>query len=306
MPKNMPFSEAVPAIIRSMYVVLTRFFLFAARNPHLGSRGESICKSIQEAYHAVGKVLLKELLLNGNDTPLSKACQVSIDAAVFAKSSVVVYQLLEAMLKQFHWTDSLDSHLPMALQVINKNMVAISLQAQDMVFELLSRKIDDLLGSLVFINFNPTFQQHQGAVLDCHEEVNGIIDFLRVTLMWLTHLPHSAREAAHFTCCSKVANGLMEYLLSNKVATVNYIAIACFHADVKRLEAFAEECAIVHLGQCFAEFHDLIKAMLYADLGQLIENVSMRRQLFPRLDPLKLCILMDKVIKNTYRTALYL
>lgn len=132
-------------------------------------------------------------------------------------------------------------------------------------------------------------------VISSHEAVEGIIEFLRVTLMWLTHLPHAAREAAHFTCCSKVASCLMEYILSNKVASINYICIASLGVDAKKLEAFADECAIPHLSQCFAEFHDLIKALMHPDLQQFVENINMRRNLFPRLDPLKLCTVMDKV-----------
>ena len=149
-----------------------------------------------------------------------------------------------------------------------------------------------MLGSLVFINFNPDYHN---TTISAHEEVEGIIDFLKVTLMWLTHLPHSAREAAHFTCCSKVASGLMEYILSNKVGMINYICIASFDVDCKRLEAFADECAIPHLGQCFAEFHDLIKALLFPDMTQLVDNIAMRRNVFPRLDPMKLCTLMEKI-----------
>jgi hypothetical protein len=39
-----------------------------------------------------------------------------------------------------------------------------------------------------------------------HEMIDQLIDFLTVTLMWLTHLPTAAREAAHFTCCSRVSS----------------------------------------------------------------------------------------------------
>lgn len=74
-----------------------------------------------------------------------------------------------------------------------------------MVFELLSNKIDDLLESLVFINFIPTTSGPGSNASTTHESIDEIIDFLKITFMWLTHLPHSARDAAHFTSCSKVS-----------------------------------------------------------------------------------------------------
>lgn len=293
MPRSFAFSEAVPLVIRNIHVVITRYFIYAAKNPFLGSRGESVCNAIKEAYESVGNILHRELVVNGDETPLSKACQISIDALAFAKSSPLISDVLESMLNHFNWTESISTHLPSAFQVINQNMMKISLQAQDMIIELLSKKVDGLLESLVFINFMPVMS---ASSINSHEAVDGIIDFLQITLMCLTHLPQSAREAAHFTCCSKVATGLLDYVLSSKVPALNLICIAAFGADIKKLESFADSCGILDLKQCFSEFRDVIRAVLHPDLTQLVESVALRVSLFPRLDPSKLIIILDKIV----------
>lgn len=48
-----PFSEVVPDILREIHLTITRFFLFAAKNPHLGSRGETLCASIKKVKHDI-------------------------------------------------------------------------------------------------------------------------------------------------------------------------------------------------------------------------------------------------------------
>lgn len=89
-----PFSDAVPNVMRELHLMVTRFFLFAARNPLLGSRGESVCKATKKAFSTVASTLKKELQVDGENTPLSKACQISIDAATFAQASDTLWIIM--------------------------------------------------------------------------------------------------------------------------------------------------------------------------------------------------------------------
>ena len=68
-------------------------------------------------------------------------------------------------------------------------------------------------------------------------------------------------------------------------------------------EQFADSCGIAHLRQCFAELKELIRASLHPDLQQMAENANMRRSLFPRLDPLRLASLLEKVRQTDRQTA---
>ena len=62
-----------------------------------------------------------------------------------------------------------------------------------------------------------------------------------------------------------------------------------------RLELFADSCGIAHLRQCFAELKELVRASLHPDLQQMADNANLRKSLFPRLDPLRLASLLEKV-----------
>jgi hypothetical protein len=127
---------------------------------------------------------------------------------------------------------------------------------QEIVFELLSNKITDLLGSLVFINFTPG---NPGNGNFTHESVDEIIDFLKITFMWLTHLPQSARDAANFTSMTRVATGILDHILSPAVASINLFCLAILDNDVKKLIQFANSCGVPHLKQCFQELYETIK-----------------------------------------------
>lgn len=91
--QTFPFSEVVPDILRELHITITRYFIFAIKNPHLGTRGEAICNAVKKVYDSIGSVLKRQLLADGVDTPLSKACQISIDASAFAQSSNLIFQV---------------------------------------------------------------------------------------------------------------------------------------------------------------------------------------------------------------------
>lgn len=65
------------------------------------------------------------------------------------------------------------------------------------------------------------------------------------------------------------------------------------------LELFADSCGIAHLRQCFAELKELVRASLHPDLQQMADNANLRKSLFPRLDPLRLASLLEKVLYST-------
>ena len=67
--------------------------------------------------------------------------------------------------------------------------MCVILQAQDLVLELLATKVDELLdSSLPFVDLQPLTLPRRP-----HDYAATMVDFLTVTLMWLTHLPLAAR-----------------------------------------------------------------------------------------------------------------
>jgi hypothetical protein len=213
-----------------------------------------------------------ELEKSEGNIPLSKACQISIDASSIGEASEAIWALVANVSNHFEWGSSTNNHLQLAISTVRTGLTKITLQAQDLAFELLANKVNDLLeSSLMFIQFEP-----ETLPKTPHEMIDQLIDFLTVTLMWLTHLPSAAREAAHFTCCSRVSGSILSYILSPRVERINVFCIIGLDLDAKKLEQFADSCGIAHLKQCFAELKELVRATLHPDLHQMADNINLR------------------------------
>jgi hypothetical protein len=89
---------------------------------------------------------------------------------------------------------------------------------------------------------------------------------------------------------------MVKYVLSKKVPRLNVLAIVALRYDVGSLITFAESTGVPQLGHCFAELDDLVNALLHPDLPQFGDNMSMMNTLFPRLDPIKLSRVLEKLI----------
>ena len=87
----------------------------------------------------------------------------------------------------------------------------------------------------------------------------------------------------------------MEHICSNKVSTINLFGIYILENDLKKLLNFTSKCGINSLNQCFNELSDLIKFLLYNDLNSLIDNIELRKKIFPKINLSKIVILLDKV-----------
>jgi hypothetical protein len=172
-------------------------------------------------------------------------------------------------------------------------------QAQDFVFELLAYKVDDLLSSLWLQSFEPQVMPR-----GCHSEVEELVDFLSVTFMGLTYLPPSARETAHFTCCTRIAGAMLNHLLSPRVPRLTVLGFVVLDLDLRHMMNFADTCGMPHLRHCFADLNELCQLMLSSQLVALVDNPAERARKFSRVDTNKLAIVMDKVC-STMRICIY-
>jgi hypothetical protein len=287
-----------------------------------------LCRNLLGLFALLCDQLQACLQRDGLETALSKACQIAIDSTFIALSVDFYFSLLETNLDLLFGADSYDPNLLAQTQeIVLQRLRRVSSQAQDLIFELLANKIDALLESLQFIDYAPEYppiamspnpsgqhtQQHQqvsfmvnlGAANTAwvHESIDSLVEFLTITFMCFTHLPQSVREAVHFTSCAKLAHGILDFLLSDRVPKINIYALVALDADVKRLMAFADSCGIPDLRHCFDELHEMIKAVLHPDLAQLGEDMHFRMKLFPHVSAEKLAQLLDKVVTSPVSAA---
>jgi len=196
---------------------------------------------------------------------------------------------------QANWFETIDSDLDEIMLQCRKNLDRLAVEAQHFIFELLSAKIVDLLSSLHFINWVPSILPSGP-----HDSVSEIVDYLRATFMWITYLPQTIREAAHFTCCGKINQGILEFILSPKVNKINMLSIRALQLDFQLLDEFASGCGIPQLKDCFIQCRELVNALMNRDLVKFgessIRKVNHFQHLFPKLDLDNLLIVMEKVV----------
>lgn len=290
--KTFAFSNAVPQLLRELYSLLIRFFLYAVKNDEiLGSKADDICQIISNIIRTISTTLSHELVKDGLETPLSKACQIAIDSATLVSACDSLWLFVEGGLKHFHWTENLDNYMNQAIEIGTGSMKQVVIEAQHLIFELLTNKIDDLLQSLAFINYIPT------TIPDGpHESISSIVDFLQITFVWLTHLPKSVKEAVHFACCSRLAQGILTYITSSSVTHINILCILAFDYDLKILYQFTDSSGIKHLKQCFHEMHEVVKCILHPALLHYGENKITRMEHFPNIQTFRFLAIIEKVM----------
>lgn len=290
--KTFAFSIAVPQLLRELYSLLIRFFLYAVRNDEiLGSKSDDICQIISNIIRTISTTLSHELVKDGLETPLSKACQIAIDSATLVSALDSLWLFVEGGLKHFRWTENLDNYMNQAIEIGTGSMKQVVIEAQHLIFELLTNKIDDLLQSLAFINYIPT------TIPDGpHESISSIVDFLQITFVWLTHLPKSVKEAVHFACCSRLAQGILTYITSSSVTHINILCILAFDYDLKILYQFTDSSGIKHLKQCFHEMHEVVKCILHPALLHYGENKITRMEHFPNIQTFRFLAIIEKVM----------
>jgi hypothetical protein len=288
---SLPFSEMVPRVMKHCYLMVIYCSQFVVYNDALGERGSSVCKMFESCVAVLSAELQMELTKDGSETPLSKACQIYVDACTVSYCCRGFRDTLANMLIQSNWIESIDSYLDSVITRSRSMMDNLANQSQGMIFELLNAKVVDMLGSMVFVNWVP-ITMPPGP----HEFVEDIVEYLKVTFMWLSHLPVSVREAAHFTCCSRINQEIITFLLSPKVPHLNMLSAKALVLDFVFLEKFADGCGITQLKECFAEGKSLVNALIHRDLPSFgDEPPTLRKANFPLLDVYKFPSLVEKV-----------
>jgi hypothetical protein len=293
-PHTLPFSELVPVIMRHLNIMMIRYSQFAVHNDGLLAGGHSLCDSIVMSFLAVTHVLEHEMAKDGMETPLSKACQIYIDTSSLSYCCVSFRDVVANVLIQANWFETIDSDLDGIMLQCRQNLDRVAVEAQHLIFELLSAKIVDLLSSLQFVNWVPSVLPSGP-----HDSISEIVDYLRATFMWITYLPQTIREAAHFTCCGKINQGMLEFILSTKVHKINMLSIRALQLDFQLLDEFASGCGIPQLKDSFIQCRELVNGLMHRELVKFGESsfrkVNHFEHHFPNLDIGNLLLMMEKV-----------
>ena len=296
-PHTLPFSELVPVLMRHFNIMMIRYSQFTVHNDGLLAAGHSLCNSVVMSFFAVTHVLEHEMEKDAMETPLSKVCQIYIDASSLSYCCVSFREVVANVLIQANWFETIDSDLDEIMLQCRKSLDQLAIEAQHLIFELLSTKIVDLMSSLQFVNWVPTMLP-----TGPHDSISEIVDYLRATFMWITYLPQTIREAAHFTCCGKINQGILEFILSPKVQKINMLSVRALQLDVQMLDEFAGGCGIPQLKDSFIQCRELVNGLMHRELVKFgeasLRKVNHFEHHFPNLDIANLSLMIDKVFSH--------
>ncbi|KUF99132.1 hypothetical protein AM588_10010062 [Phytophthora nicotianae] len=145
------------------------------------------------------------------------------------------------------------SRLLLSKAAAKKKFDSTTTRAQDMVCELMLKKIDELLSSFYYLNWTPStvLTQPDPSMWD-------LINYLKVTFAQLGQLPPAVQEAVHFASCSYLAKSLEQILSGSTVKKLNMEGIANFKRNLDVLLDFIESVPIAQLKDCFVPVSHLV------------------------------------------------
>lgn len=158
------------------------------------------------------------------------------------------------------------------------------------MFELIQRKIDELLGGMCFIEWEVASPQSRP-----RPYVEDVVSYLQVTFMCLTHLPKMAREGIHFASCAHINTAMLDLLCdARRVKCVNTNGLHNLSVDLAALEEFADSCGVLQLRECFAELRQTLGTLLHRDVHTLLLDAGLREGVYPKVQTSKLVAILEK------------
>ena len=161
------------------------------------------------------------------------------------------------------------------------------IRCEDVLFELIDRKIDDFLSALQSPELTPA-----AIALEPSDYITDLTSYLDSTFSSLSHIAPSVRDTLYFTSARHIASSLASYVLST-LRRFNALGLYNFNQDLQILENWARRCPVSGLVECFSECRQLMDAVLRVELDELADAAKREREL-PHLSAAKLVRLLDK------------
>ncbi|KDO30867.1 hypothetical protein SPRG_04769 [Saprolegnia parasitica CBS 223.65] len=139
-----------------------------------------------------------------------------------------------------------------------------STKSQDMVCELMVKKIDDLIGSFYFVNWTATDVNAQA-----DPSMSDLIHYLQASFSQLGTLPVPIREAVHFASCIHINKALEQVLVGPTIKRITMPALIHFKRSLDALMQFANTCNVTQLRECFLPLTQLVDLIVSNDIERV-------------------------------------
>lgn len=272
-PVTMPFSAAVPEVMRAMCTFIEGHSLYSQDMP---DQSTAISQALEQAL--IEEVDKKcNMLLDIPDLLVFQVVQLSINAKCLAESCSWLHRHAQPK-------DS-PSEAP---QGSTRAFQQTRMRCEDMVFEIMTAQIDNFLAAL---DISWLTSSHQSAPTHC---ITDLVAYLESTMMPMVFLEASVREAIHYRMCKHVCNFLLTKLKEAK--KFNLLAIYNLNHDVRELEEFALRCGVDGLVEVFSELRQFINLFLSGDAGneEIFANEHIKNMKYGHVSYKNLYLYMEK------------
>ncbi|CCI43218.1 unnamed protein product [Albugo candida] len=164
-------------------------------------------------------------------------------------------------------------------------------RAQDMVCELMIKKIDELVNSFYYMNWTPA-----EASVQPDPAMWDLISYLQVTFAQLSELPTSVREAVHFASCIHISKSLEQILYGPNIKKITPAAIMNLKRNLDALLEFIDGLKIHHLRESFSALSQIIDLLISGNLEIFLDPQSRgTSKNFPQLSPDNVASISEKM-----------
>lgn len=271
-PATMPFSKIVPQLCQAMQCYISLYHKYARNLQHMGEAIEKgVDVELMEVNKYINTILNKESQLH-----LSQVVQLSINSSFLSTACAWI-----------HKATAYNNNQPSSLSLPAASMfLQTEGRCEDLVFELVSAKIDQFLSLAANFNWLPG-----GCCTQPSEYVVDCVTYLEIAFATMTSMSDPKREAIHFFACKHISSFLLEQLVATK--KFNIIAIYNLNVDLKELENFATRCYIPALSSVFTELRQFIDLLLHTEFEHICDP-QIKQNKFSHLSSEKLHKLMAK------------
>uniref|UniRef100_K3X9R3 Exocyst complex component n=1 Tax=Globisporangium ultimum (strain ATCC 200006 / CBS 805.95 / DAOM BR144) TaxID=431595 RepID=K3X9R3_GLOUD len=163
-------------------------------------------------------------------------------------------------------------------------------RAQDMVCELMLKKIDELLASFYYVNWVPA-----EVSLQPDPSMWDLITYLKVTFSQLSHLPTVVREAIHFASCIHISKSMEQLLTGTTVRKLNMAGISNFKRNLDALLDYIGTIEIQQLKECFLALTQLLELLLSGQADKFLDPQQREAGRFSHLSAETVSLVLEKV-----------
>ncbi|OQR96777.1 exocyst complex component [Achlya hypogyna] len=270
----LPFTSVVQRACQEVHEMVATMFEFEW-HLNIPEWGYFVRDDTWEAMVELSAVLNEHIERN-DELKISQAVITGANASYLSGACDVLAQVLAKHIEAWELRTRFPAYAPKVppratAAVAKKKFESSSTKSQDMVCELMVKKIDDLIGSFYFVNWTAADVAPQAD--PC---MSDLINYLQASFTQLSTLPVPIREAVHFASCIHINKALEQVLVGSTIKRVTMTGLLNFKRSLDALMQFANTCNVTQLRECFLPLTQLVDLVVSPDLERVDASMFSR------------------------------